>query len=200
MRPGGGFNGYAVIPPTPGDPLRTPLATPWESLGTPWGPLGDPLGTPWGPLGDLLGTPWAPRGLLGNPLGTFGNPLGIPWGSSWTSWGSLESPRQPFGDHFGVLLDTLGTSSRLFGVNLELQRPLIGPQRSPGRVFGGILGAFWRLRKRSRSDLLKYAKTFKFTIRYCKNRGLGRLKPLKIRRNFLKIQEKTIENYKLNNI
>ena len=31
----GGFNGYAVIPPTPGDPLRTP----------PWGTLGDPLGT-----------------------------------------------------------------------------------------------------------------------------------------------------------
>ena len=36
------FNGYAVIPPTPGDPLRTP-----------WGPLGDPLRT----LGDPL---WIP--------------------------------------------------------------------------------------------------------------------------------------------
>ena len=163
--------------------------TPWGALGTPWRPLGDFLG----PSRDSLGT-------LGNPLGTFGNPLGIPWGSSGTSWGSLESPRQPFGDHFGVLLDTLGTSSRLFGVNLELQRPLIGPQRSPGRVFGGILGAFWRLRKRSRSDLLQYAKTFKFTVRYCKNRGLERLKPLQISREILKTRQKTHKNHKLNNI
>ena len=193
----GGFRGFAIIPPTP---LGVPYVTPGDPLGIFCGLLGDPLGTPWGPLG----TPWRPLGdflgpsrdslgTLGNPLGTFGNPLGIPWGSSGTSWGSLESPRQPFGDHFGVLLDTLGTSSRLFGVNLELQRPLIGLQRSPGRVFGGILGAFWRLRKRSRSDLLQYAKTFKFIIRYCKNRCPGRLKSLKI--NF-----KNTENRRLNNV
>ena len=57
----GGFNGYAVIPPTPGDPLRTPLATLWKSSGTPWGPLGDRSGTPWGPCGDPLGSSWCPK-------------------------------------------------------------------------------------------------------------------------------------------
>ena len=56
----GGFNGYAVIPPTPGDPLRTPLATPWGSLGTPWGPLRDPLGTLWDRWGSL-GEPLVPQ-------------------------------------------------------------------------------------------------------------------------------------------
>ena len=54
------FNGYAVIPPTPGDPLRTPLATPWGSLGTPWGPLRDPLGTLWDRWGSL-GEPLVPQ-------------------------------------------------------------------------------------------------------------------------------------------
>ena len=152
---------------------------------TPWGPLGDPLGTPWRPLGDFLGPSRDSLGTLGNPLGTFGNPSGIPWGSSGTSWGSLESPRQPFGDHFGVLLDTLGTSERLFGDNLELQRPLRGPQSGPGRLFGGILGAFWRLRKRLRSDLLQHAKTFKFIVMYCKNRGRRRLKTSKFPCNFI---------------
>ena len=68
MRPGGGFNGYAVIPPTPGDPLRTPLASPW-------GPLGDPLGTAQGPLGDPVG------------------PLGIPWGAPGAPRESQERPK-----------------------------------------------------------------------------------------------------------
>ena len=49
------FNGYAVIPPTPGDPLRTPLASPWEPLGIPWGPLGT-LGDLWGTPVDLMAT------------------------------------------------------------------------------------------------------------------------------------------------
>ena len=63
----GGFNGYAVIPPTPRDPLRTPLATPWGPLGTPWAPLG----TPRGPLGDPLGS-------AGDPLVTQESPKSAP--------------------------------------------------------------------------------------------------------------------------
>ena len=165
-------------------------------MGTPWGPLGDPLGTTWGPLGNSLGPPGTPWESFGDLWESLGYPLGI----FVDVLGFVGEPSATFWDHFGVLLDTLGTSSRLFAVNLELQRTLIGPQRSPGRVFGGILGAFWRLRKRSRSDLLQYAKTFKFTVRYCKNRGLGRPKPLKISHEFLKNREKTCENHKFNNI
>ena len=161
---------------------------------TPWGPLGDPLGIPWdpletswgllGPLPGLLGDPWEPFGDLwespGYPLGIFGDVLGFLAEPFATFWGSLQTS---FG-HFRCILG-------IFGDNLELQRPLIGSQRGPGRPLGGILRAFWRHRKRLRSDSLQYAKTFKFTVRYCKNRGLGRLKPLKICRTFLKTQEKT---------
>ena len=158
------------------DPLGIFCGLLGDHLGTPWGPLGDPLETSWGllgPLPGLLGDPWEPFGdlweSLGYPLGIFGDVLGFLAEPFATFWGSLQTS---FG-HFRCILG-------IFGDNLELQRPLIGSQRGPGRPLGGILGAFWMLRKRLRSDSLQNAKTFKFTVRYCKIRGSKRLNSLKI--------------------
>ena len=133
-----------------GDPLRTPWGPPWGPLGDPWGSLGDPLGTlgdPWGFLGDPLGITW-------RPLGMFWDPLGTPWRS--------------LGDHLAVLLDALGASWGFFGGNLDLQGALVGSQRGSRRPVGGLVLAFWKLRKCLRSNWLQYAKTLKLTIRYCK--------------------------------
>ena len=152
-------------------PIGDPWGTPWGPLGISWGPLGDPwgpLGIPRGSLGDHLET-------LGDVLGYLGHALAIPWG------------------HSPVLLDASGASWGFFGGNLELQGALVGSQRGSRRPVGGLLGAFWKLRKCLRSNSLQYAKTFKFTVRYCKNRCPGRLKSLKI--NF-----KNTENRKLNNV
>ena len=118
-------------------------------------------------------------GLFGYVLRFLGETLATFWESLGSSFG-----------HFGCLSGTFG--GRL-GAPKASQRPPKGPP-------GDHLGASCTLRKRSRSDSLQYAKTFKFTVRYCKNRGLGITKPLKIRRNFLKILEKTVKNYKLKNI
>ena len=173
----GGFRSYAVIPPTPQSPCR------------PWEPFGDPLGIPWEPLGDPWGTPWGrPWGPLGDPLGTLGDPLGTSWGPigdslgitwrpSGTSWDLLVTPWRSLGDHLEVLLVTSDASWTFFGANLELQGTPRGSQRGSRRPLGVLLGSFWRLRKRLRSDLLHYAKTFKFTVMYCKIRSQGRLKP-----------------------
>ena len=83
---------------------------------------------------------------------------------------------------------------------MDFQGALIGSQRGPGRPLGGLLGAFWRLRKRLRSDSLQYAKTFKFAVRYCKIRGPEGLNPFKFICNFDKNRLKIVETYKLNNI
>ena len=135
-----------------------------DPLGTPWGPLGDPLGIPWGSLGD----PWGP---LGDPWGILGDPLGKAWGPSGMSWDLLGTPWRALWDHLEVLLDTLGVSWGFFRGNLELQGASLRFQRVPRRALGGILGALWRLRKGLRSNSLQYAKTFKFIVKYCKNRG-----------------------------
>ena len=125
--------------------------------------LGDPLGTPWGLLGDPLGIPWGFLGTLGD--------------SSGTPWGPLGDLRGRFGVPWARLGDPLGTTYQFFW-----RRPV-----------GGLVLAFWKLRKCLRSNWLQYAKTLKFTARYCKNRGLGRLKPLKICLNFHNTWEKNIK-------
>ena len=148
-------------------------------MGTLWEPLGDPWGTPWGSLGDLLGT-------LSDPWGILGDPLGKAWGPSGMSWDLLGTPWRALWDHLEVLLDTLGVSWGFFRGNLELQGASLRFQRVPRRALGGILGALWRLRKGLRSNSLQYAKTFKFTVRYCKNRGPKRVNSLKFSQNFVK--------------
>ena len=157
--------------------------------------LGNPLGSPWRPLGDLRGTHWGtlgtPWGPLGDPLGTSWGSLGTTWGPSGMSWDALGTPWRSHEDHLPGLLDALGASWGFCGGNFELQRALIGSQRGSRRPVGGVLGAFWKLRKRLRSNSLQYAKTLKFIVRYCKKRGPGRLTLFKIRGDFLKTQEKT---------
>ena len=76
------FNGYAVIPPTPRDPLRTPLGTPWRPLEDPWGPLR----TPWR-------LPWELRGRLGVSLGPLEDHLVVILDTLGSSWGQLGAPR-----------------------------------------------------------------------------------------------------------
>ena len=167
----GGFKGYAVIPPTPQSPCR-----PWEPLGDPLGSPGGSLGDPWGSLGDPVGTSWG-------PLGTLGDSSGTPWGPLGDLRGRPAAPWRSLGDHLPDLLDALGASWGFCGGNFELQRALIGSQRGSRRPVGGVLGAFWKLRKRLRSNSPQYAKTFKFTVRYCKNQCPGKLKSWKINCN-----------------
>ena len=169
---------------TLGDPSGI-LWGPEDPLGTSWGRLRDPWGTPWGSLGDPWGLFGALEEPLGYPLGLFGYVLRFLGETLATFWESLGSS---FG-HFGCLPGTFG--GRL-GAPKASQRPPKGPP-------GDHLGASCTLRKRSRSDSLQYAKTFKFTVRYCKNQGPGILKPLKISCKFLKTREKTHKNHKLNN-
>ena len=126
--------------------------------------------------------------------------MGTTWRPSGTFWGPLGTPWRSLGDHLPVLLDALGASWGFFGGNLDLQGALMGSQRGSRRPVGGLVLAFWKLRKCLRSNWLQYAKTLKFTVRYCKNRGLGRLKPLKICLNFHNTREKKHKNHKLNNI
>ena len=154
------------------------MGTPWALLGIPWGSLGDS----WGLLG-------IPRGPLGDHLDTYGDVLG-----------SLGTPWRSLGDHLPLLLDALGASWGFFGGNLDLQGALMGSQRGSRRPVGGLVLAFWKLRKCLRSNWLQYGKTMKFTVRYCKNRGLGRLKPLKISLNFHNTREKKHKKHELNNI
>ena len=160
---------------SPGDPLGTPWGPLGDLLGTPW----DPLETPWGPLGQSLGIPGDPWGLfgaleepLGYPLGLFGYVLRFLGETLATFWESLGSS---FG-HFGCLSGTFG--GRL-GAPKASQRPPKGPP-------GDHLGASCTLRKHSRSDSLQYAKTFKFTVRYCKIQGPWRLESVQIMNDFHK--------------
>ena len=136
---------------------------------------------------------WAFRVSLGDHWGFLGDPLGTIWRPSGTSWGPLGTPWRSLGDHLPVLLDTLGASWGFFGGNLDLQGALMGSQRGSRRPVGGLVRAFWKLRKCLRSNSLQYAKTMKFTVRYCKNRGLGRLKPLKISRYFHRTRKTIIK-------
>ena len=179
--------------------LSRPVAL-GNPLGSPWGPLGDlrgthwgTLGTPWGSLGDLLG-------ILGDLLGTLGDPLGTTWGPSRTSWGALGTPWRSHGNHLPVLLEALCASWTFFGTNLAPQGTPRGSQQGSGRPLAGLLGAFWRLRKRLRSDSLQYAQTFKFSVRYCKNRGSERLKSFKITCIFFQCRGKTIQNRNISKI
>ena len=158
------------------------------------GTSGGPIGEPWGPLGDLLGTSWGSLGTSWGSLGTPWGPLGTPWGPSRTSWGALGTPWRSHGNHLPVLLEALCASWTFFGTNLAPQGTPRGSQQGSGRPLAGLLGAFWRPRKRLRSDSLQYAKTFRFTVRYCKNRGSERLKSFKITCNFVQSREKTIQN------
>ena len=158
-----------------GDALGTPgalLGDPWGSLGIPWGSLGTPRGQ--------LRNPGDPAEPFGDTLAPFGIHLGIPLGSSGTSWDLLVTPWRSLGDHLEVFLVTLDASWTFFGANLELQGTPRSSQSGSGRPLGGLLGSFWKLRKRIRSDSLQHAKTFKFTVRYCKIRGSKRLNSLKI--------------------
>ena len=142
MRPGDGFNGYAIIPPTPGDPLGTLLGTPWGALGT----LGDPLGTPWGPPGHPLGSPW---GTLGVPVG----PLGVPLGSPWVFLGTLWDRFGPFGDLFG-------TSRGPQGGPIELQRGSMSP-------FGAVLEPQWSKMGPQLTFLYLFERSFYVMCRTC---------------------------------
>ena len=145
--------------------LLSRLVTPRDPLGISCGPLGTP-GTPCGRLGDPWESPGDPVGIsrgplgdhletFGEVLGSFGDALAIPWG-----------PLRSFFGHFRYLLDILWSQ-------------LGAPRDSQRLPKGVLLGSFWKLRKRLRSDLLQYAKTFKCTVKYCKNRGWRRLKTLK---------------------
>ena len=130
---------------------------------------GDPLGTPWGPLGDLLGTPWDP---LETPWGPLGQSLGIP-GDPWGLFGALEEPLgyplglfgyvlrflgetlATFWNHLEVLLDTLGASQGLLVGDLELQRPLKGPQRDPRETIWEHLARFESIHEAIRCNMQK---------------------------------------------
>ena len=138
--------------------LGDPLGIPWDSFEIPCDPW-DSLGRRWAFLRDAS---WSSS----KPSGTSWDPLGRPWRALW--------------DHLEVLLDTLGVSWGLFRGNLELQGVPSGFKRGSSRALGGILGALWRLRNGLPSNSLQYAKAFKFTVRYCKNRGPKRVKSLKI--------------------
>ena len=133
-----------------------------------------------GTLRDCLGTPWGPLGEVRRRLG---HALAIPWRPLTSSFGR-------FGCLLGILCGATWTS----------KGALMGSQRGSRRPVGGLVRAFWKFRKYLRSNSLQYAKTFKFTVMYCKNRGPGRLKPLKISRKFIKTREKTHKNRKLNNV
>ena len=139
-------------------------------------PLWDPLGTPWDPL-EIPCDPWD---SLGHRWAFLRDPSGSTWKPSGTSWDPLGTPWRALWDHLEVLLDTLGFSGGFFRGNLELQGAPLGFQRGPRRALGGISGVLWRLRKGLRSNSLQCAKTFKFTVRYCKNRGPKRVNSLKI--------------------
>ena len=147
-------------------------------------------GTPWGSPGDHLGA-------LGDPWGFLGDPFGKTWGPSGTSWDPLGTPWRALWDHLEVLLDTLGVSWGFFRGNLELQGAPSGFQRGSRRALGGILGALWRLRNGLQSNSLQYAKTFKSTVRYCKNRGLGTLKALKICSKSIQTHQNSVEKRKV---
>ena len=150
------------IPWDPWETLGDPLGTPWGPLWTSWGPLGDPLG----PLGDLLGT-------LGDHLGTFGDVLG-------RLGHALAIPCGPLTSAFGYFRCLLGILWGQLGAPRGSHRLPKGVQEASWRSLGSLLRAFLMLRKSLRSNSLQYAKTFKFTVRYCKNRGPWRPNSLKI--------------------
>ena len=139
-------------------------------------------------------------GTLSDPWGILGDPLGKAWGPSGMSWDLLGTPWRALWDHLEVLLDTLGVSWGFFRGNLELQGASLRFQRVPRRALGGILGALWRLRKGLRSNSLQYAKTFKFTVRYCKIRGPERQKSFQIKCYFVQNPPQTVENRKRNDL
>ena len=99
----GGFNGYAVIPPTP----LGPSSSFWVSRS-----FREPLGALPGALRGCLGSPW---GLLGSPrrgsrvsLGRLGRLLGVPWGGL----GSLLGALRGFWEALGSLFEHLGRVCR----------------------------------------------------------------------------------------
>ena len=167
-----------------------------ERLGRSKQLIGAPVEATWAALVGRRGRSGAksPRQSARNSLGAPNppgviqlliDPLGKAWGPSGMSWDLLGTPWRALWDHLEVLLDTLGVSWGFFRGNLELQGASLRFQRVPRRALGGILGALWRLRKGLRSNSLQYAKTFKFTVRYCKNRGPKRVNSLKIWHNLV---------------
>ena len=139
-------------------------------------------------------------GILGNPRGFLRDPLGTTWRPQGMSWGPLRTPWRSLGDHLPGFLVTLGASWGSFGGILDLQGAQIAPPRGSRRPLGGLLGSFWRLRKCLSSNSLQYAKTYKFTVMYCKIRGPETLKSFQIKCYFVQNPPQTVENCKQNEL
>ena len=152
-----------------------------DSLGGSWGLVG-PLGRHLSALWALMGTSWGPLGDPWGPLGDLRGHLGAPW----TRFGD---PLWPLTSAFGYFRCLLGILWGQLGAPRDSHRFPKGVQEASW----GLLGSFWRLWKCLPSNSMQYAKTFKFTVMYCKIRCTGRLNSLKINCNFNKILERLLK-------